>query len=163
MSQVLLDQARGSFKHLSPLNYQKYDKSEAIRILERELGWQYYGGKHYESVYTRFFQGFILPVKFGIDKRKAHLSTMICSGQITRAEALTELAKPTYDERLLQSDREFVIKKLGLTEKEFGDIMRLPVRSFRQHSTNAWFLRKDEAGRFLRRHGLLKRRGLFHI
>jgi N-acetyl sugar amidotransferase len=163
MGRVLLDQARQSFRHFSPLNYQVYDKAEAIRTLGRELGWEYYGGKHYESIYTRFFQGYILPVKFGIDKRKSHLSAMICTGQINRDEALKQLAAPTYDEQLLQSDREFVIKKLGLTNDSFEELMRRPIRSYRDHSTNAWFLRKEEVGQVLRRCGLLKRRGVFHI
>ena len=64
-----------------------------MQTLERELGWKYYGWKHYESIYTRFYQGYILPKKFGYDKRKSHLSSLICSGEMTREEALEELKK----------------------------------------------------------------------
>ena len=117
-------------KTVSVLNYVPYVKADVMRVIEQELGWEYYGGKHYESVYTRFFQGYILPQKFGIDKRKAHLSTLICSGQITREQALAELTAPVYPPGLLDQDRRFVVKKLELSEEEFAAIMALPPRSF---------------------------------
>lgn len=117
-------------KYVDILNYVDYIKSDAMRVIERELGWVYYGGKHYESVYTRFFQAYILPSKFGYDKRKGHLSTLVCSGQMTREEALAELQQPICDPRLLREDREFVIKKLALSEDEFEEIMKLPPRRF---------------------------------
>lgn len=112
------------------LNYIKYDKAEAMATLEREVGWRPYGGKHHESVYTRFFQAYILPRKFGADKRRAHLSTLVSAGQITRDEALREIEEPICDPALLRQDREFVIKKLGISEQEFERIMALPPRSF---------------------------------
>ena len=112
------------------LNYVPYVKSDAMAILERELGWVYYGGKHYESVYTRFFQAYILPRKFGADKRRAHLSTLVCGGQMARAEALAALDEPICPPQLLRQDREFVIKKLGIDEAEFERIMALPPKRF---------------------------------
>ena len=115
---------------LSPLNYVPYVKADVMQVIRKELGWEYYGGKHYESVYTRFFQGYILPVKFGIDKRKAHLSTLICSGQITREQALEELKAPIYPAGLLEQDKRFVLKKLELSEPDFAAIMGAPPRSF---------------------------------
>ncbi|MBS1506738.1 MAG: N-acetyl sugar amidotransferase [Bacteroidetes bacterium] len=111
---------------VSPLNFMDYNKEEAKKELAAQLGWRDYGGKHYESVFTRFYQGYILPKKFHIDKRKAHLSNLICSGQLTRAQAQEELAKPIYDESLMKSDYDFVIKKLGLTAEEFEKIMATP-------------------------------------
>lgn len=113
------------------LNYgETYHKEKAMRILEKELGWQYYGGKHYESVFTRFFQGYYLPKRFNVDKRRAHLSTMICSQQISRDEALEELKKPTYpDANLLKQDIEYIPKKLGITQEEFQRILEEPVKS----------------------------------
>lgn len=117
------------------LDYVSYVKQDVMRVLENELGWKYYGGKHYESVYTRFFQGYILPRKFGIDKRKAHLSTLICSGQISRNEALAELETNPYTDRMMSEDREYVIKKLGISEKEFERIMSAPVKSYRDYPT----------------------------
>jgi N-acetyl sugar amidotransferase len=117
-------------KTVSPLNYVTYVKADVMQTIRKELGWEYYGGKHYESVYTRFFQGYILPVKFGIDKRKAHLSTLICSGQITREQALDELTAPIYPAGLLEQDTRFVLKKLELSEAEFAAIMAAPPRTF---------------------------------
>lgn len=112
------------------LDYIDYNKAEAMRILEDELGWKYYGGKHYESIYTRFFQGYILPRKFGFDKRRAHLSTLICSNQLTREEALQEIQNDPYPENMLNDDIQFLIKKFNLTEEEFKAIMELPKKTF---------------------------------
>ncbi|MBS1808082.1 MAG: N-acetyl sugar amidotransferase [Acidobacteria bacterium] len=117
------------------LDYLPYYKKEAMRVLEEELGWQYYGGKHYESIYTRFFQGYILPTKFNIDKRKAHLSNLICSDQMTREEALAELAHNAYLEDQSQADLEYVTKKLELTAHEFQMIMSLPRKSYKDYKT----------------------------
>ena len=118
-----------------PLNLIDYNKAEIKRIISEELGWKDYGGKHYESIITRFYQGYILPEKFGIDKRRAHLSTLICSGQITREEALAELEKPIYDPEQFEIDLEFVLKKFGLSESEFEEIMNLPVRAHDEFPT----------------------------
>jgi N-acetyl sugar amidotransferase len=119
-----------SHKSVNILNYLGYSKKEAIKVLEHELGWKYYGGKHFESIYTRFYQGYILPRKFGYDKRRMHLSSLICSGEITRSEAIEELKNEPYPIELQMRDKEYVIKKLGLTEVEFERIMGLPKRKF---------------------------------
>jgi len=113
---------------VSILNYLPYNKEEAKTLLQKELGWRDYGGKHYESVFTKFFQAYILPVKFHIDKRKAHLSTLICSDQLSRAEAMEELKKPLLTAAEIQTDKEYVLKKLGLTETAFEQIMKMPVQ-----------------------------------
>jgi N-acetyl sugar amidotransferase len=118
---------------VSILNYLPYQKSEAMRVLQEELGWKYYGGKHYESIYTRFYQGYILPEKFKIDKRKAHLSTLIFSGQLTREESLIELKKPIYPGDLLVEDQAFVIKKLDLTVDSFKRLIQLPCKTFQDY------------------------------
>lgn len=117
------------------LNWMPYVKDDVKEILKKELEWQDYGGKHYESIWTRFYQGYILPVKFGVDKRKAHLSSLICSGQMTREQALEEMKKSPYDDALLKVDKEFVLKKLGLSENEFDAIMSQPVRSHWDYDT----------------------------
>jgi N-acetyl sugar amidotransferase len=108
-----------------------FRKAEAEELIKRELDWRPYGGKHYESIFTRFYQGYILPEKFGIDKRKAHLSNLICSGQMTRDEGIAELAKPIYPQGLLLEDMEFALKKFNLTEAEFGEIMQRPRKAHR--------------------------------
>jgi N-acetyl sugar amidotransferase len=105
-----------------------YVKSEAKALLTQEFGWRDYGGKHYESVFTRFYQAYILPRKFGIDKRRSHYSTLICAGQMARGEALRLVADDPYDAALLAVDKEFVLKKLGLSEREFDRIMATPRR-----------------------------------
>lgn len=126
-------------KRIPLLNYIKYVKKDVIEIMEKELGWQYYGGKHYESIYTRFVQAYILPKKFNIDKRKAHLSSLICSGQITREEALGEMDRNPYpSEEMLQQDKEFILKRLEFTEEEFEKIMSLPTKTVKDYPSNYW-------------------------
>ena len=121
---------------VSILNYIPYNKKEVKEVIIKELGWRDYGGKHYESMFTKFYQAYILPTKFKIDKRKPHLSNLICSGQLTREEALAELQQPLYQPRDLQADREYVVKKLGLTEAEFDAIMALPPRRHEEFKTD---------------------------
>ncbi|NLR90507.1 N-acetyl sugar amidotransferase [Flammeovirga agarivorans] len=121
-----------SFLKLNPfsiLNYVDYQKDEVKKIISDELNWRDYGGKHYESIFTKFYQAYILPEKFGIDKRKAHLSTLICSGQITREDAIKELEQPLYLPNELENDKEYILKKLGLSNSEFETIMNTPPRS----------------------------------
>jgi len=120
---------------VSILNYINYNKKEAMNVLQNELDWVYYGGKHYESIYTRFFQAYILPKKFNIDKRKAHLSSLIISGQMTRDQALEEMKNPVAPEDILNQDRDYAIKKLGLTNLEFEAIMNAPTKTFLDYKT----------------------------
>ena len=102
------------------LDYVDYVKSDAVALLQREVGWRSYGGKHHESVYTRWYQGWFLPTRFGYDKRKVHLSSLICSGELTREQALRELRQPPYAEDLQRADTEYVSKKLGLDAAAFA-------------------------------------------
>lgn len=122
---AILDKILG-LEVVTPLNYVQYDYNKVKMAITNELGWREYGGKHYESVFTRFYQGYILPTKFKFDKRRAHLSTLICSGQITRDAALAILEKPGYDPDQYRIDRPFVLKKLGFSEKEFEDYIQAP-------------------------------------
>lgn len=120
-------------KRVTPLNYMPYNKDEVKRIIQEKLDWKDYGGKHYESIFTRFYQGYILPTKFGVDKRKAHLSNLICAGQITRAEALEELKKTCYDQAQMEIDKEFVLKKLGFSEAYFDELMKKPIEDWKAY------------------------------
>jgi N-acetyl sugar amidotransferase len=115
---------------LNLLDYVDYVKGDAMALLQRDLGWRSYGGKHHENVYTRWYQGWFLPTRFGYDKRKTHLSSLVCSGQITRDKAREELLQPTYSVELQQADTEYVIKKFGLSTESFGAIMDAPRRTF---------------------------------
>ena len=124
------------------LNYVAYNRAKAKQILEEKFGWQDYGAKHYESVLTRFFQGYYLPTKFGIDKRKAHFSSLILSGQMTREEALEELKKPPYpSEELLQADMAYIAERLGLSLSEWKDILVLPPRRHEDFPSNRFLFK----------------------
>ena len=118
------------FRIVRPLDFLPYFKDEAKKTIKNELNWRDYGGKHHESKFTKFFQAHWLPTKFGFDKRKAHLSSLIVSGQMTRDEALKELEKPLYDETELKEDKEFISKKLGISLEEFETIMKQPNKTF---------------------------------
>lgn len=108
------------------LNLVPYVKSDVKEFIKKELDWQDYGGKHHESIFTRFYQDYILPKKFKVDKRKAHWSALICSGQATRAEALDALKQEPYPIEDQLKDREYVVKKFGITDSEFETIMNTP-------------------------------------
>jgi len=118
----------------SLLDYIDYDKEDAKKILIEKLGWRDYGGKHHESIYTKFFQAYILPTKFGFDKRRAHLSSLILARQITRESALKELNKPLYDKKELDEHLIYVPKKLGFSLEEFEEIMNTPPRMYEEFS-----------------------------
>lgn len=144
------------------LDFIDYNKAEALRVLQEELGWQYYGGKHYESIYTRFFQGYILPKKFNIDKRRAHFSNLICSNQMTLEQALQEIEYPTYSGILQEEDLDYVLKKFDLTEQEFDSIMNLPIKTHRNYTTiEPWEKRMYELKlpELARRLGVMPTRG----
>lgn len=122
---------------VSFINYINFNKEEAMKLIQAELGWKYYGGKHYESIYTRFYQGYILPKKFSIDKRKAHLSSLIMStGEISRNEALAILRTPTADPKLLEDDKEYLLKKFEISEDYFNELMNQPVKSILDYPNN---------------------------
>ncbi len=106
------------------LNYADYNKQKAKDTITAKLGWRDYGGKHYESLFTKFYQAYILPEKFKIDKRKPHLSAMIFSGQLTKEQALDELSRPLYEPEVFRREKEFFLKKLALTEETFQRIMQ---------------------------------------
>lgn len=114
---------------LNILDYLDYSKTAALPVLEQELGWKNYGGKHFESVYTRWYQGYFLPTRFGYDKRKCHLSSRLCSGELTRAEALAELTNETYPKQMQEDDCLYVRKKFGLSEEQFQQILSAPRRT----------------------------------
>lgn len=113
-----------------PLNFMPYDKAEALQVLKDTIGYKDYGRKHGESVFTKFFQNYYLPKRFGYDKRRPHLASMILSGQISRDDALRELEKPLYDPEDLHKDREYVARKLGMSVSELEDYIAEPLRVY---------------------------------
>jgi N-acetyl sugar amidotransferase len=120
-----------TLKWIEFLDYIDYDREKAKLIIKKELDWRDYGRKHGESIYTRFFQEYILPVKFGFDKRKGHYSSLIMFGQMTREAALDQLRKPLYESQsAIEEDKNYVATKFGITRKEFDAIMSLPPKSY---------------------------------
>lgn len=116
-------------KHLTvyrPLNYLNYDKELARAELASEYGWRDYGGKHCESRFTKFYQEIYLPRKFGFDKRRLHLSSLIVSGQMTRDQALAELYHPISMPDQIRRDLRFVAKKLGISGEELEGLIEMP-------------------------------------
>ena len=125
------------------LNYVNYKKNEAVKILEDKYNWKKYEHKHFESIFTKFFQAYILPNKFNIDKRKAHLSSMIMSNQISRDEALEVLKKPLYeDHNILNEDKNYFLKKLSYSEEDFKMIMKKEIKSSHDYPSNDFVFRK---------------------
>lgn len=111
------------------LDYVDYDKQRCIELLVREIGYRPYPYKHYESIFTRFYQGYLLPAKFGVDKRRLHLSSLICSGQMTREDALAHLERSPYpDPDDLQIDIEYFLKKMGWTQADLDAYVARPER-----------------------------------
>ncbi len=117
------------------LNYISYNKDLAKEIIKKELDWNDYGGKHYESIFTKFYQAYILPTRFGVDKRLAHLSNLICSGQLNKDKAYQELKKPLYEEQELENEKAYVLKKLGLSKTQFEELMNEPTRKHQNFKT----------------------------
>lgn len=122
-----------------------YNPIEARKLLIRDYGWKDYGGKHHESVFTRFFQAYYLPEKFGFDKRKAHYSSLIAAGLMDRDEALDLIHAPLYSPERLRSDRDYFLKKLRIPEAEWDQIMTAAPRQHEEFPTNRFW------------HGLLTR------
>jgi len=112
------------------LNYVPFSKNEAMSLLEKELGWKYYGGKHYESKFTGFVQSYILPEKFNIDYRRATFSTQICAGAMTREDALELLKSKSYDDKVAEQEKSYLAKKLSISIEEFDAIMAAPPKYF---------------------------------
>lgn len=134
------------------LDYFLYDKFEALETLKAAIGYKPYPYKHYESVFTRFYQGYILPRKFGFDKRRPHLSTLVVSGQMRRDDALKAFeTSPYLNERDEEQDRIFVMKKLGFTEDAFSQYMKAPAVRHESYGSEKWL--RDS---LLRLHDLLR-------
>lgn len=127
-------------QYIELLNNLNYSRGEAMDTLGREFDWTYYGGKHYESVFTKFYQAHVLPTKFGVDKRRAHFSDLIHNGELTRMQAMADLEKPCYEEAALASDKAYVLKKLGFSIPEFDQIMRESPRLHSDFNTDQWLV-----------------------
>ncbi len=113
-------------KVVKPLNYMPYIKSEAIDLLQKEYGWQPYPQKHFESRFTKFYEGYWLPKKFGYDTRKVQFSSLILTGQMTRDEALEQLSNPAISEEEAQREFDYIATKLGITTEDLKGYLNAP-------------------------------------
>ena len=121
-------------KTFNILNYVDYNKEAAKKQLIDDFGWKDYGGKHYESTYTRIFQSYILPYKFGFDKRKAHYSSLILAGQLSRVQAMELLEEPLYQKDQIEKDINYLAKKFQISRDEFDKILHAPPRKYEEFS-----------------------------
>jgi N-acetyl sugar amidotransferase len=132
--------ARG-VEWISMLDFVEYNKAEALSVLQSEYGYKPYPYKHYESVFTRFYQGHILPVKFGVDKRLVHLSTLILNGQMKREDALPLLAHIPYpSEAELEADRRYFLKKMNWTDAQLDDYLKRPEKPHAMYGSEYWMV-----------------------
>jgi N-acetyl sugar amidotransferase len=128
-----------------------YNKSTATNALQARFGFKPYPYKHYESVFTRFYQGYILPRKFGVDKRKLHLSTLIMTNQLQRAEAIKILADPPFiSEAALASDMQYFLKKMQWEPKVLIDYLRRPERRHDLYASDTSLLKNLQKARRLK-------------
>ena len=118
---------------VKPLDYVPYVKKEAMELLSQKFRWQKYARKHFESRFTKFYEGYWLPKKFGFDTRRVQYSSMILTGQMTREEALEDLKQPPYDEETIAQDFEYISTKLGITLGELQGYMDAPNKSFKDY------------------------------
>lgn len=118
-----------------PLNFMPYIKADALAELEQTVGYKPYPRKHGESLFTKLFQNYYLPTKFGYDKRRPHLSSLIVSGQMTRQEALAKLEEPLYDVQELEIDITYFCKKLRISRAHFEELMNVAPHHFTDFPT----------------------------
>ena len=125
---------------VKPLNHVPYIKEDAMNELVERFGWQKYAHKHHESRFTRFYEGYWLPAKFGFDKRRAHFSSLILTGQLTRDEALRKIAEPAYPREEMVQDFEYIANKLGISVEELESYRDGPNRSYRDYKNAMTFI-----------------------
>jgi N-acetyl sugar amidotransferase len=134
------------------LNYRPYVKSDAIRLLEQEYGWKPYPQKHFESRFTKFYESYWLPERFGFDPRRVQLSSLILTGQLSRDEALLALEKPAYDSEDISQDFDYVATKLGISSDELNHYFEIPKKFYWDYSNQDKIF--NVGARFLKAVGL---------
>lgn len=123
---------------VKPLNYRPYIKADAMEFLRQEYGWQPYPQKHFESRFTRFYEGYWLPKRFGYDTRKVQYSSLILTGQMTREEALDKLSQPALSDDEVRQEFEYIATKLGITTDELQSYLDMPLKSHRDYPNQEW-------------------------
>jgi len=125
-------------KLIRPLDFMLYHKEDATQFLVDHLDYQRYAQKHFESRFTRFYEGYWLPVKFGFDTRKVQYSSLIVTGQMTREEALEKLKQPTFDEKTIKHDFEYIATKLGISIDELKGYLDAPNKRYTDYKNQMW-------------------------
>ncbi|EBI9865940.1 LPS biosynthesis protein [Salmonella enterica] len=123
-----------------PLNLVPFNKKNAENELKEKFGWQLFQHKHHESRFTRFYEDYWLPRRFGFEKRRAHFSSLIMTGQMTREEALERISKPEMDEHFLKQEFEYVAHKLGITVDELQQLFDMPKKTYRDYKNKRWLI-----------------------
>lgn len=124
-------------KVVKPLDYVPYEQEAALQLLEEKFGYQRYKNKHYENIFTRWYEGYYLPNKFGYDKRRCYYSSLILTGQMTRDEALKLIAENPYDEKQAKEDQEYIAKKLGIANDEMETLITGENKTWRDYKNQA--------------------------
>lgn len=123
-----------------PLNLVPFIKEKAEQELNEKFGWQRFQHKHHESRFTRFYEDYWLPRRFGFEKRRAHFSSLIMTGQMTREQALERIAKPEMDEHFLEQEFEYVAHKLGITVAQLQELFDMPKKTYRDYKNKRWLI-----------------------
>ena len=125
-------------KVLKPLNYINYTKEKAIDILSKTYGWKSFPQKHFESRFTKFYEGYWMPTRFGIDFRKTQFSSLILTNQMTRNDAIEQLKKPAFDPKKIVDEFDYIADKLNITRKELYHYHQMPLKTFRDYKNRYW-------------------------
>lgn len=141
-------------KVVKALNYMPYIKSEALRLLEKEYGWKPYPQKHFESRFTKFYEGYWLPERFGFDTRRVQFSSLILTGQMQREEALEMLQKPAYNSETIEEDFNYIATKLGITKSELETYLNSPKKFYWDYKNQVWLF--NLGAKFLKLLGIEK-------
>ena len=139
-------------KVVKPLNMMHYTKEIAIETLSRLYGWKSYPQKHFESRFTKFYEGYWLPTRFGYDTRRVQYSSLILTRQMSRAAALEKLESPAYDPETIDEEFEYIATKLGITVEELREYHRMPLKTFRDYKNQYWMF--DAGARALKAIGV---------
>ncbi len=123
---------------VKPLNYLPYTKAHAMKVLSETYGWRPYPQKHFESRFTRFYEGYWLPTRFGYDTRRVQFSSLILTGQMTREEALQQLEKPSYNPETIVEDFEYIATKLGISVDQLRHYHAMPRKTYRDYKNQEW-------------------------
>lgn len=123
---------------VKPLNYLPYTKKDAADTLQKEYGWRPYPQKHFESRFTRFYEGYWLPTRFGYDTRRVQYSSLILTGQMSREDALERLKKPAYDPETIDEDFEYIATKLGIDVAELRHYHEMPLKTYKDYKNREW-------------------------